>query len=68
MLNICLDTSAYSLPCDVIPGEDKRRIEDQKAIFIIKKLSEKKIVDVEVRAYLTAGVFSVRLQHGASPY
>ena len=50
MLKICLDTSAYSLPCDVMPREDKRRIEDQKAIFRIAKLAEKQIVELFIPA------------------
>jgi hypothetical protein len=52
MYEICLDTSTYLLPCDVVPkeGNHKNKIEDQKATFRIKQLAEEGIVKLFIPA------------------
>ena|SRR3990167_4688114 len=52
MHEICLDTSAYLLPCDNVPnnGKHQKQLIDQRAIFRIKELANEGIVKLFIPA------------------
>lgn len=61
MRRICLDTSAYLLPCDMIPDNSKhtKMLKDQKAILKIKQLAQ----EGKIKLFLPANVHSEMRKH-----